>query len=144
MIPPPTDPLKANHQRILLVDDDQNILEVVGRRLESWGYEVLTAEGGEEGLKLVAEQPPDLILLDIMMPKLKGRDVCAMLKANPKTRDIPVIFLTALGMADHVKAGMDLGADDYVTKPYDAEDLKDRIKVCLLRHRKPSPERPTP
>lgn len=137
MIPPET------QKRILLVDDDKDLLKVISQRLKSWGYEVLTAESGEEGLKLVEEQHPDLMLLDIMMPTLKGRDVCAILKANPKTRHIPVIFLTALGMADHVKAGMDLGADDYVTKPYDAENLRERIKICLLRHSKPPQERPT-
>ena len=130
-------------QRILLVDDDTSLLEVISQRLTSWGYEVLTAESGEEGLKLVEEQHPDLVLLDILMPKLRGRDVCAMLKANPKTRRIPVIFMTALGMADHVKAGMDLGADDYITKPYDAEDLRERIKICLLRHSTPPQGRPT-
>ena len=100
-------------KRILLVDDDKSILEVVGLRLKTFGYEPLTAASGEEGLRVAEEQRPDLILLDIMMPKMKGRDVCARLKANPKTQHIPVIFLTALGIADHVKAGMDLGAEDY-------------------------------
>jgi DNA-binding response OmpR family regulator len=121
-------------KKILLVDDTTDILLVVSRRLESWGYVALTADSGEEGLKLADEHVPDLILLDIMMPKMKGRDVCARLKANPKTAHIPVIFLTALGLADHIKAGMDLGADDYIVKPFEPADLKKRIAVVLARH----------
>jgi len=121
-------------KRILIVDDTKDVLQVVSRRLQSWGYEALTAESGEEGLRIAEEQVPDLILLDIMMPKLKGREVCARLKANPKTQKIPVIFLTALGLADHVKAGMDLGADDYIVKPFEPAELKDRITICLARY----------
>ena len=124
----------ARKQRILIVDDTKDILAVVSRRLQSWGYESLTAESGEEGLTIAEEHVPNLILLDIMMPKMKGRDVCARLKANPKTQHIPVIFLTALGLADHIKAGMDLGADDYIVKPFEPADLKKRIAVVLARH----------
>ena len=121
-------------KRILLVDDTEDILLVVSRRLTSWGYEALTASSGEDGLKLAEEHLPDLILLDIMMPKMKGRDVCARLKADPKTAKIPVIFLTALGLADHIKAGMDLGAEDYIVKPFEPAELKKRIAVVLSRH----------
>ena len=120
-------------KRILIVDDTKDILLLVSRRLQSWGYEAMTTDSGEDGLRIAEEQVPDLILLDIMMPKLKGREVCARLKANPKTQKIPVIFLTALGLADHVKAGMDLGADDYIVKPFEPAELKDRIAVCLAR-----------
>ena len=121
------------NKRILIVDDTKDILLLVSRRLQSWGYEAMTTDSGEDGLRIAEEQVPDLILLDIMMPKLKGREVCARLKANPKTQKIPVIFLTALGLADHVKAGMDLGADDYIVKPFEPAELKDRIAVCLAR-----------
>jgi DNA-binding response OmpR family regulator len=132
-------------KRILLVDDTPDILLVLSRRLKSWGYEPLTANSGEEGLKIAEEQLPDLLLLDIMMPKLKGRDVCARLKSNPKTRHIPVIFLTALGLADHVKSGMELGADDYIVKPFEPEDLRDRITVVLARHeQRPAADAPSP
>ena len=125
----------ARKQRILIVDDTKDILAVVSRRLQSWGYEPLTAESGEEGLQIAEETVPDLILLDIMMPKMKGRDVCARLKANPKTQRIPVIFLTALGLADHIKAGMDLGAEDYIVKPFEPAELKERIAIVLARHK---------
>ncbi len=126
--------IPSTRKRILVIDDAKDVLEVISRRLESWGYEPLTAESGEEGLRMAEEPVPDLILLDIMMPKMKGRDVCARLKADPKTARIPVIFLTALGLADHVKAGMDLGAEDYIVKPFEPTELKERIAVCLARH----------
>ena len=125
---------QAPRQKILVVDDTKDILLVVSRRLESWGYEPITAESGEEGLRLAEEHLPSLVLLDIMMPRMKGRDVCARLKSNPKTQHIPVIFLTALGLADHIKAGLDLGADDYIVKPFEPAQLKERIAVCLARH----------
>ena len=123
---------------LLLVDDTTDILLVVSKRLESWGYECLTADSGEEGLRLAQERLPDLVLLDIMMPRMKGREVCVRLKADPKTQHIPVIFLTALGLADHVKAGMDLGAEDYIVKPFEPAELKERIAVCLARHSRAS------
>ena len=131
--------MNALRKRILLVDDTKDILIVVSKRLESWGYEALTAESGEDGLRMAQECLPDLVLLDIMMPKMKGRDVCARLKADPKTAHIPVIFLTALGLADHVKAGMDLGAEDYIVKPFEPEELKERIAICLRRHQQAGP-----
>ena len=126
----------APKKKVLIVDDTKDILLVVSRRLESWGYEPFTAESGEEGLRIVEEHLPDLVLLDIMMPKMKGRDMCARLKSNPKTQHIPVIFLTALGLADHIKAGLDLGADDYIVKPFEPAQLKERIAICLARHDK--------
>ena len=131
--------IPSTRKRILVIDDTKDLLGVVSRRLESWGYEPLTAESGEEGLRLAEAHLPDLILLDIMMPKMKGRDVCARLKADPKTACIPVIFLTALGLADHVKAGMDLGAEDYIVKPFEPAELKERIAVCLARHSEEAP-----
>ena len=118
---------------ILLIDDEKVLRKMVGLRLQRQGFRVLTAESGEEGLRLAEEQLPDLVLLDIMMPKMKGRDVCARLKANPKTQNIPVIFLTALGLADHIKAGMDLGAEDYIVKPFEPAELKERVAICLAR-----------
>ncbi len=119
---------------VLLIDDRQDLLHTLSRRLQGWGYKVLTAQSGEEGLCLAERELPELILLDTMMPKMKGREACARLKANPRTRKIPIIFLTALGLADHVQAGMDLGAEDYIVKPFDPLELKERVEICLLRH----------
>ncbi len=124
----------APKKKILVVDDTKDILLVVSRRLQSWGYEALTADSGEEALRVIERELPDLVLLDIMMPRMKGRDVCAKVKADPRTKHIPVIFLTALGLADHIKAGMDLGADDYIVKPFEPAELKERIAICLSRH----------
>lgn len=125
---------ESPRKRILIIDDTPDILQVVSRRLQSWGYEPLTATSGEEGLRAAKEQLPDLVLLDVMMPKMKGREVCAQLKADPKTQKIPVIFLTALGLADHIKGGMDLGAEDYLVKPFEPAELKERIEIVLARH----------
>jgi putative two-component system response regulator len=126
-------------QTILLVDDEPSILKTVSLRLTHEGYQVLTAASGEEGLRIAQEQRPDLVLLDIMLPQMKGRDVCVRLKADPRTQHIPVIFLTALGLADHVAAGMSAGAEDYIVKPFEPEVLKSRIRVCLLRHQHTQP-----
>ena len=131
--------MSERKQTILLIDDEPDILKTIGRRLEQEGFTVLTAGSGEEGLRIAQEQGVDLALLDIMMPKMKGRDVCAKLKDDPRTAHIPVIFLTALGLPDHVKAGLDLGADDYLIKPCDPRELKMRITICLARHRAASP-----
>ena len=125
---------QAAAKRILIIDDAKDILMVVSRRLQSFGYEVLTASSGEEGIRMAEEQLPDLILLDIMMPKMKGREVCTRLKSNPETQGIPVIFLTALGLADHVKGGRDLGAADYLVKPFEPDELKKRIALVLARN----------
>ncbi len=124
----------GSQRTILLVDDEPSILKTIAQRLKHEGYLVVTADSGEECLRLAEEHLPDLILLDIMMPKMKGRDACTRLKANPNTQHIPVIFLTALGLADHIKAGLDLGAEDYIIKPFDPDDLRTRVKLCLLRH----------
>lgn len=121
-------------QTILVVDDMQDIAKMLQKRLEHWGYRVVMASSGEEGLQRAQTEHPDLILLDVLMPKMKGREVCARLKADPRTQDIPVIFLTALGLMDHIKAGLDLGAEDYVVKPFQPEDLKERVERCLARH----------
>ena len=120
-------------KHILVVDDDPDFLTLLSQRLSSWGYKVSTVDEGEKALELVQEQRPDLILLDIMLPKMKGREVCLRLKQDSKTAGIPVIFLSALGLADHIRAGMDLGAEDYIVKPFQSEELKERIEVCLSR-----------
>ena len=121
---------------ILIIDDVPSILKILKKQLEHWGYRALTANDGEAGIAVAVAERPDLILLDILMPKMKGRQVCARLKRHPETESIPVIFLTALGLSDHVRAGLDLGAEDYVIKPFKPDYLKERIKICLLRHQR--------
>ncbi len=121
-------------KRILVVDDEQDMRFMLAERLTNWGYAVSVADDATEAWRIAKEELPALILLDIMMPQMKGRDFCELLKANPRTKDIPVIFLTALGLPDHIKAGLEVGGEDYITKPFDPEDLKDRIRVCVARH----------
>lgn len=122
-------------KRILVVDDEEEVLLLLTSRLRSWGFEVLVARSGEEGLRAAEERQPELVLLDIVMPSMRGREVCFLLKTNPKTAHIPVVFLTGLAMSDHVEAGIQAGAADYVTKPFDPRDLRERIEDCLCCRR---------
>lgn len=121
----------ADRKRILLVDDEEHLLEMLSRRLQSWTYEVLTSTNGEEGLRMAEDEQPDLILLDILLPKMPGREVCIQLKNNSQTRHIPVVFLTALGMPEQVEAGFRVGAAGYVVKPLNPQELREQISECL-------------
>ena len=124
-----------DRKQILLVDDEEHVLEMLSRRLQSWGYEVLTAADGEECLQMAGDQQPDLILLDILLPKMRGREVCAQLKSNSQTCHIPVVFLTALGMPEQIEAGFNLGAEGYVIKPFNPQEVRERISECLSSSR---------
>jgi CheY-like chemotaxis protein len=125
-----------NAKRILVVDDDPDILQLIAVLLRSEGYLIDTATGGEECLEQTAKNPPDLIILDIMMPKMNGAQVARKLKANPTTDAIPIIFLTALTEKKYVKAALfELGIEFYVTKPFDQEDLIDKIQQAIRYRR---------
>jgi adenylate cyclase len=117
--------------RILVVDDNEANLDIAKMRLESQGYEVITAEDGEAALVRVAEMAPDLLLLDIMMPKLDGIEVTRRLKADPTLPFIPVILLTAKADSKDVVAGLDAGGDDYLIKPFDHAALVARVRSML-------------
>ncbi|MEM1027413.1 MAG: response regulator [Planctomycetota bacterium] len=119
--------------KVLLVEDERDLLELLKYNLDREGYDVLTAETGEDGLKLVRSQPPDLILLDLMLPSMDGLEVCRSLKARAETADIPVIMLTAKGEESDIVQGLELGADDYITKPFSPRILMARIKAVLRR-----------
>jgi len=121
--------------RILVVEDEPNIREIINFNLENWGYEVIQAEDGERALALVEERQPDLILLDLMLPKVDGVEVCRRLKSGFLTSRIPIIMLTARKEVTDKVAGMDAGADDYITKPFSREELEARIKMVLKRTR---------
>ena len=124
---------------ILIVDDAPEMLKMLPVQLEQWGYRALTAQTGEHGLELAKTHHPQLALVDILMPRMKGREFCLALQQDSGTAGIPVIFLTALDHDDNVRAGFELGAEDYVTKPFDPAYLRERIRVCLLKHsRKPA------
>ena len=117
--------------RILIVEDEPNMVAGLRDNFEFEGYEVLTAYDGEEGLKRAMADSPDLIVLDVMMPKMSGLDVCKQLKA--KRPSIPIIMLTARGQEVDKVVGLELGADDYVTKPFSIRELLARVKAVLRR-----------
>lgn len=119
--------------KILIIDDDRDILQFVRMNLELEGLIVTTAEGGQAGLDAAKSAPPDLVLLDIMMPEMDGLTVLRRLRTSPPTMNVPVILLTAKALAEDRLAGLELGADDYITKPFDLDELIARVKTVLRR-----------
>ena len=109
--------------KILIVDDDVTNRDILTTRLESAGYEIAEAVNGEEGVNLAQQMPPDLIILDVMMPKVDGLLACRILKANDKTRSIPIVMLTARSQQMEELRGWESGADEYLTKPCDHQRL---------------------
>jgi len=118
---------------ILVVDDEEPIQELLRFNLEKEGYVVCIATDGEEALKHVASDQPDLIVLDLMLPGMDGLEVCRRLRSNPKFQQIPIIMLTAKGEEIDTVLGLELGADDYMTKPFSPRELLARIKARLRR-----------
>lgn len=119
---------RAMSKKILVVDDEMHILRIVKYKLESAGYDVLTALNGIEALKLARGEKPALIFLDIMMPGMNGYEVCSQLKNDPETKDIIIIMLTAKGQESDKIKGLEVGVDEYITKPFSPQDLLDRTK----------------
>jgi two-component system, OmpR family, alkaline phosphatase synthesis response regulator PhoP len=117
--------------KILVVDDEVYIVHILDFSLGMEGYEVVTALDGEQALEKVNSERPDLVVLDIMMPKLDGYEVCKTIKASPDTHHIPVILLSAKGRNVDQKMGFDVGADDYITKPFSPRKLVERINQLL-------------
>ncbi len=120
---------------IFVVDDEEDILELIGHNLTREGFLVTTATNGESALKAIIQKPPDLILLDLMLPGIDGLEVCRMLKKGAKTADIPIIMLTAKGDESDIITGLELGADDYITKPFSLKVLIARIHAITRRKR---------
>jgi two-component system phosphate regulon response regulator PhoB len=127
--------------KILIVDDEADIRELVRLNLASEGYEILDCESGEQALNLSRSRNPDLIVLDLMMPGMDGLEVCRRLKADPKTVRIPIVILTAKGEESDVVAGLEVGADDYVAKPFSGKVLAARVRRLLRRAAQPANER---
>ena len=121
--------------KILIVEDDRDISEMVEYNLKEEGYEALSAFNGEEGVRLAKKESPDLIILDIMLPIIDGFEVCRILKKEQITADIPVIILSAKSQETDKIVGLELGADDYVTKPFSPRELIARIRSILRRGR---------
>jgi DNA-binding NarL/FixJ family response regulator len=118
-------------QKLLLVDDDPNLVLLVKDFLELRGYEVITAEHGREGLKLLEQETPDLIICDVMMPEMDGYSFVKHVRENPKTDCIPFIFLSAKGQIEDRVTGLNTGADVYMVKPFEPEELSAQIQASL-------------
>lgn len=121
--------------KILLVEDDPSLIELIKYNLEQEGYEVLVEMDGENGLITALEEQPDLILLDWMLPNLSGIEICRRIRRDKSTKNIPVIMLTARSEESDRIRGLDIGADDYVTKPFSPKELVARIKAMFRRIR---------
>ncbi|HZM14479.1 MAG TPA: response regulator [Candidatus Krumholzibacteria bacterium] len=117
--------------KILVVDDEVYILHILDFILGAENYDVVTATNGEQALQKVREEKPDLVILDIMMPKLDGYETCRMIKKDPATKNIPVILLTAKGREVDQKLGREVGANDYMTKPFSPSKLIERVQAIL-------------
>lgn len=120
-------------QTILVVDDEEDIRELVELNLAREGYGVLTCETGEQALALTRSKLPDLLILDLMLPGIDGLEVCRTIKADPKTRHIPIVMLTAKAEEADIVTGLELGADDYVTKPFSGRVLVARVRRLWRR-----------
>lgn len=120
-------------EKILVVDDEEDILELVRYNLAREGYQISAVTSGEEALKAARSEMPDLIVLDLMLPGVDGLDVAKLLKNDPKTMNIPIVMLTAKGEEADVVTGLELGADDYVAKPFSPRVLVARVKAVLRR-----------
>ena len=118
-------------KKILVVDDEKDLVETVTFRLESIGYEVIPAYDGQEGLDRAHKEKLDLIILDLMLPKIDGYKVCRMLKFDEKYKKIPIVIFTARAQESDEKLGYEVGADAYITKPFEPEELIAKIKALL-------------
>jgi len=123
----------VSKQTILVVDDEKDLLDLIEYNLKKEGFEVLKAENGEQGIQTARDQKPDLVLLDIMMPKMDGLEVCNVLREDKELSRIPIIFLTARSDEKTEVEGLNKGGDDYITKPISTTKLISRIKAVLRR-----------
>lgn len=131
-------------EKVLVVDDEEDILELLRFNLSREGYRVSCAVSGEDALKMVRSEIPDLIVLDLMLPGIDGLEVARELKTRADTRAIPILMLTAKGEESDVVIGLELGADDYVTKPFSIKILVARVKALLRRKQEKEPDERSP
>jgi two-component system alkaline phosphatase synthesis response regulator PhoP len=124
-------------KHILVVEDEEDILELITYNLTQEGFEVTTATDGEKALQQIAQRKPNLILLDLMLPGVNGLEICRLLKQKPDTAALPIIMVTAKGAESDVVVGLELGADDYLAKPFSMKVLFARIRAVLRRRERP-------
>jgi two-component system alkaline phosphatase synthesis response regulator PhoP len=120
-------------EKILIIEDEKNIVELLKYNLEEVGYRVQVAARGDSGLELARKEKPDLLILDLMLPGLDGIEICRILKQNEKTFALPIVMLTAKGTEADKVVGLELGADDYITKPFSPREFLARVKAVLRR-----------
>jgi CheY-like chemotaxis protein len=119
--------------KILIAEDERDIRDLVAFTLRFAGHEVFSASNGEEAVELAPRVNPDLILMDVRMPRMTGYEACKILKADPELKDIPVVFLSAKGQENEIQQGLASGAEDYLLKPFAPDQLTSRVKVILAR-----------
>ena len=127
-------------ERILVVDDEEDILELVRFNLDREGYQVICSMSGDDALKKARSELPDLIVLDLMLPAIDGLEITKTLKNESSTKAIPIVMLTAKGEEADIVTGLELGADDYITKPFSPRILLARVKAVLRRNAEEKPE----
>jgi two-component system phosphate regulon response regulator PhoB len=135
---------RGTKRDILVVEDEDDIRELIRHNLARNGYGVTAAGDGETALQIAVRRPPSLILLDLMLPDINGLEVCRVLRQDPKTAAVPIIIVTARGEESDVVAGLETGADDYVTKPFNMNVLLARVRAALRRRGPAGPGRRCP
>jgi two-component system phosphate regulon response regulator PhoB len=123
----------ASKSTILIVEDEEDLREIVIYNLEREGYKVVGVESGEEGLELAISLKPDLMILDLMLPGMSGMDVCRKVKQDSRTQNVPIIIVSAKGEESDIVSGLELGADDYLTKPFSPRILLARVRAVIRR-----------
>ena len=119
--------------KILIAEDEPDIRDLVAFTLRFAGYEVVTGTNGEEAVQVAQKEYPDLILLDVRMPRMTGYEACKLIKADPKLRDVPVVFLSAKGQESEIRDGMEAGAEEYLLKPFAPDQLTERVRSILAK-----------
>jgi CheY-like chemotaxis protein len=119
--------------RILIAEDERDIRDLVAFTLRFAGHEVFAATNGEEAVELAPQVNPDLVLMDVRMPRMTGYEACKAMKANPDLKDIPIVFLSAKGQENEIQQGLEAGAEEYLLKPFAPDQLTSRVKAILLK-----------
>jgi CheY-like chemotaxis protein len=119
--------------KILIAEDERDIRDLVAFTLRFAGHEVAAASNGEEAVQMAPKENPDLILMDVRMPRMTGYEACRVIKANPKLKDIPIVFLSAKGQESEIQTGLEVGAEEYLLKPFAPDQLTDRVKAILSK-----------
>jgi CheY-like chemotaxis protein len=128
--------MKLNEEsmaKILIAEDERDIRDLVAFTLRFAGYEVFTAANGEEAVQLAPQVNPDLILMDVRMPRMTGYEACRILKLNPDLKDIPIVFLSAKGQETEIQQGLEAGAEEYLLKPFAPDQLTSHVKTILAK-----------